>query len=309
MIYSMTGYAVASADYAGASAGAPRGMLTLELRTVNSRYLDLQFRVAEELRAAEPLLREIIAGRITRGKVDCRLYYGDSAPQAKKHLNPLVMEQLRELAAQAEKAFPGGARLSIADVLRWPGVLAEPEMDEGAARATLDALARRVLDELNAARGREGAKLAAILLGKVGEMRRQLTGVAPLVPEAVAAHRARLAERLREVLDAGVEERVRAEVALFAAKSDVDEEITRLATHLDEVERVLAKGAAPGAKGGLHRQAARFPGAGTEPRGKYPCVQGRRAENSGLRARVEIADRTNSGTGSEHRMSGCKGTR
>ena len=158
------------------------------------------------------------------------------------------MEQLRELAAQAEKAFPGGARLSIADVLRWPGVLAEPERDEEAARATLGALARRALDELNAARGREGAKLAAILLGKVAEMRKQLAGVAPLVPEAVAAHRARLAERLREVLDAGDEERVRAEVALFAAKSDVDEEITRLATHLDEVERVLGKGAAQAGK-------------------------------------------------------------
>lgn len=235
MIYSMTGYAVASAE-------SPRGALALELRTVNSRYLDLQFRVAEELRAAEPLLREMIAGRITRGKVDCRLYYGDSAPQAKKQLNPQVMEQLRELAAQAEKAFPGGARLSIADVLRWPGVLAEPAADEDRTRAALENLCRGALDELNAARGREGAKLAAILLGKVAEMRKQLSEVAPLVPEAVAAHRARLAERLREILDTGVEERIRTEIALFAAKSDVDEEITRLATHLDEVERVLNEG-------------------------------------------------------------------
>ena len=77
-------------------------------------------------------------------------------------------------------------------------------------------------------------------------MRRRLAEVAPLVPEAVATHRARLAERLREVLDAGVEERIRTEIALFAAKSDVDEEITRLAAHLDEVERVVAKGGAAG---------------------------------------------------------------
>ena len=237
MIYSMTGYAVASAD-------SPRGALALELRTVNSRFLDLQFRVAEELRTAEPMLRELIAARIARGKVDCRLSFGNTVPQAQKQLNLQAVAQLRDLATQAERAFPGGARLGIADVLRWPGVLAEPAADEDSTRAAVERLCRDALDELCAARGREGAKLAAILLGRVAEMRKRLAEVAPLVPEAVAAHRARLAERLREVLDAGVEERIRTEIALFTAKSDVDEEVTRLATHLDEVERILAGGGA-----------------------------------------------------------------
>ena len=246
MIYSMTGYAVASADYAGASAGAPRGTLTLELRTVNSRYLDLQFRVAEELRAAEPMLRELIAGRIARGKVDCRLYYGNSASPAQPRLNLEAIERLRILAAEVAKALPGASPLRMADVLRWPGVLAEPAADEERSRATVEKLCRGALDDLCAARGREGAKLAAAMLDRVAEMRRRLAEVAPLVPEAVAAHRARLAERLREVMNEGVEERVRAEIALFAARSDVDEEITRISTHLDEVERVLAKGGAAG---------------------------------------------------------------
>jgi uncharacterized protein (TIGR00255 family) len=239
MIYSMTGYAVASAD-------SPRGALALELRSVNSRYLDIQFRVAEELRAAEPLLRELIAARIARGKVDCRLNYGNATAPAPQSLNLRAIQQLRSLASQAAGAFPEAAPLRVSDVLRWPGVLAEPAADEERTRAALDALCRRALDDLCAARGREGAKLAAILLGRVAEMRRRLTEVAPLVPEAVAAYRARLGERLREVLEAGGEERIRAEVALFAAKSDVDEELTRLATHLDEVERVLAKGGAAG---------------------------------------------------------------
>jgi uncharacterized protein (TIGR00255 family) len=239
MIYSMTGYAVASAD-------SPRGALALELRTVNSRYLDLQFRVAEELRAAEPMLRELITGRVARGKVDCRLYFGNSIPQAQQELNVQAIQQLRTLAAEAAKAFPGVLPLRIADVLRWPGVLAEPAADEERTRATLDGLCRRALDELCAARGREGAKLAAILLGRVAEMRKRLAEVAPLVPEAVAAYRARISERLREVLGTSDDERARAEIALFAAKSDVDEELTRLATHLDEVERVLAKGGAAG---------------------------------------------------------------
>ncbi len=239
MIHSMTGYAVASAD-------SPRGVLTLELRSVNSRFLDLQFRVAEELRAAEPLLRELITGRVSRGKVDCRLYQGNAASQAQQGLNIQAIEQLRSLATQAAKAFPGISPLRTADVLRWPGVLAEPAADEERTRNALDHVCRQALDDLCAARGREGAKLAAILLSRVGEMRKRLTEVAPLVPEAVAAYRARISERLREVLGTGDDERARAEVALFAAKSDVDEEITRLATHLDEVERVLARGGAAG---------------------------------------------------------------
>jgi uncharacterized protein (TIGR00255 family) len=239
MIHSMTGYAVASAD-------SPRGVLTLELRSVNSRFLDLQFRVAEELRAAEPMLRELITGRIARGKVDCRLYHGNSVPQAQQQLNIQAIQQLRTLATEAARAFPGISSLRTADVLRWPGVLAEPAADEERTRATLDHLCRRALDELCAARGREGTKLAAILLSRVGEMRRRLAEVAPLVPEAVAVYRARISERLREVLGTGDDERARAEIALFAAKSDVDEELTRLATHLDEAERVLAKGGAAG---------------------------------------------------------------
>jgi uncharacterized protein (TIGR00255 family) len=242
MIHSMTGYAVASAD-------SPRGALTLELRSVNSRFLDLQFRVAEELRAAEPLLRELIAGRIARGKVDCRLYVGNAVPQLQQELNVRAVQQLRALAAEAVNLFPGISPLRTADVLRWPGVLAEPAADEERTRASLNVLCGRALDDLLAARSREGAKLAAILLSRVGEMRRRLAEVAPLVPEAVAAYRAKLSERLREAIGTADDERVRAEIALFAAKSDVDEELSRLATHLDEVERVIAKGGAAGSKG------------------------------------------------------------
>jgi len=238
MIQSMTGYAAASVE-------SPHGALAIELRSVNSRFLDLQFRVAEELRAAEPMLREQIAARIARGKIDCRLARGGAGTQAQL-LNANALQQLRALAGEAAAAFPEAAPLRVTDILRWPGVLAEPALDAERTRALLEDLCRRALDELCAARAREGARLAAILCERTAEMRRRLAEVAPLVPEAVAAHRARLAERLREVLEAGVEERIRTEIALFAAKSDVDEEITRLGAHLDEVERVLAKGGAAG---------------------------------------------------------------
>jgi uncharacterized protein (TIGR00255 family) len=238
MIQSMTGYAATSVE-------SPHGALAIELRSVNSRFLDLQFRVAEELRAAEPMLREQIAARIARGKIDCRLSRGGAGTQAQL-LNAHALQQLRALAGEAAAAFPDAAPLRIADILRWPGVLAEPAQDAERTRALLEDLCRRALDDLCAARAREGARLAAILRERAAEMRRRLAEVAPLVPEAIAAHRARLGERLREVLEAGVEERIRTEIALFAAKSDVDEEITRLAAHLDEVERVLARGGTAG---------------------------------------------------------------
>ena len=239
MIQSMTGYAVASAD-------SPRGALNLELRSVNSRFLDLQFRIADELRAAEPQLRELIAGRVARGKIDCRLSIGDPAQPVAPRLNAQALERLKIMEREITGAFPAAGALSVGELLRWPGVLAEPALDQEATRAALAALARQALDELCAARAREGARLAEILRERVAEMRRRLAEVAPLVPEAVATYRARLAERLREVLEAGVEERIRTEIALFAAKSDVDEEITRLGAHMDEVERVLAEGGAAG---------------------------------------------------------------
>ncbi|MCC6209496.1 MAG: YicC family protein [Burkholderiales bacterium] len=241
MVQSMTGFAAASAE-------SPFGTLVIELRSVNSRFLDLQLRVAEELRSAEPLLRETIAARVARGKVDCRLTRTSAAAQPQQ-LNESALRELRALAAGAAAAFPGAAPLRVADVLRWPGVLAEPEPDAQRMRAILEDLCRRALDELCSARAREGGRLAAALRERAAEMRRRIAGVAPLVPEAVAAYRARLAERLREAMAEGIEERIRAEVALFAAKSDVDEEITRLGAHLDEVERALAGAAGAGPVG------------------------------------------------------------
>jgi uncharacterized protein (TIGR00255 family) len=240
MIHSMTGYAVASADTA-------RGALALELRSVNSRFLDVQFRIGEELRAVEPSLRERIGARIARGKVDCRLAYAaGGAAQASRTLNAEAIATLRTLAAEARTAFPDSAPLRVADVLRWPGVLAEPAADDEGTRALALRLAERALDELCATRAREGEKLAASVHARVAEMRGRLAQVAPLVPAAVAAYQARIAERLREALGSADDDRVRAEIAIYAAKSDVDEELTRFAAHLDEVERVLAKGGAAG---------------------------------------------------------------
>jgi uncharacterized protein (TIGR00255 family) len=236
----MTGYAAASAD-------SPRGRLSVELRSVNARFLDLQFRVAEELRALEPALRELVTARVSRGKVDCRLFLNPTgAAGTPQRLNAQALEQLRQLGDEARRAFPDAGPLRLADVLRWPGVIAESPADDDAMRRIATDACRRALEDLVATRSREGAKLAASILERVAAMRDRVQQVAPLVPQSVAAYQQKIAERLREAIGSAEDERIRAEVALFAAKSDVDEELERLRTHLAEVERVLRAGGAAG---------------------------------------------------------------
>lgn len=240
MIQSMTGYAAASSD-------TERGALSLELRSVNARFLDIQFRVSDELRALEPMLRELIQARVSRGKVDCRLSLStDAGLPAGAALDTRALARLKELAAEAAKALPQAAPLRVADVLRWPGVIAQAALSEEVLREKTAALARKALDELVAARGREGAKLAQAIGERVAAMRKRVQDVTPLLPQALAAYQAKLAERLKEAIGSADDERVRTEIALFAAKSDVDEELTRLNTHFAEVERTLAKGGAVG---------------------------------------------------------------
>jgi uncharacterized protein (TIGR00255 family) len=234
----MTGYALASAEH-------PLGALTLELRSVNARYLDVQFRTPDELRGLEPVLREAIAARVARGKVDCRLALGARAGGAMS-LDHDALGALRALEREARRAFPDAAPLSASEVLRWPGVMRESAPEGTELQARVAALAARAIDELCAAREREGEKLAAILGARLAEMRTRLAGIAPLVPQANAAYQAKLAERLREALGAADDERVRAELAVFAVKTDVEEEVQRLGAHLEEFARVLGAGGAAG---------------------------------------------------------------
>ena len=195
----------------------------------------------------EPMLRETIVGRVTRGKVDCRLFLNQGAlASVPQQLNADALARLRSLAEDAKRAFPQAEPLSLAEVLRWPGVVAEPAADEDQLRRLADQLCRQGLEDLVGTRSREGAKLAASILERVASMRQRVEEVSPLVPQALAAYRSKLAERLREALGSADDERLRAELAVFATRIDVDEELTRLKAHLGEVERTLQKGGAAG---------------------------------------------------------------
>jgi len=127
----MTGYALASAEH-------PRGALSLELRSVNSRFLDLQLRVPDELRTLEPALREAIVARVARGKVDGRLSFAPGAPPSQA-LDAAALDSLRHLEAEALRAFPGAQPLGVSEVLRWPGVLRESPLDADETRSRVAA--------------------------------------------------------------------------------------------------------------------------------------------------------------------------
>ena len=240
----MTGYAAESADIAGAH-------VTLELRAVNSRFLDLSFRMGEDFRALEPGLRERITEKVKRGKLECRLNLAaraDTAPPTE--LNTALLDQLGALSASARGTFPEAAGLSVAELLRWPGMLGDNTLDVEALQAGTLSMLDRALAQFNASRAREGDKLKAIILERLQGMREHVARIRPRTPEIVAAYRDKLRKRLEELLPnlptSPDHDRIYQEVALFAQKIDVDEELDRLVTHLDEVERVLGSGGAAG---------------------------------------------------------------
>ncbi len=240
MIFSMTGFAVAQQDTA-------TGTLLVELRSVNHRYLELHLRMDDTLRTFEPKIREAIAARLGRGKVECRaslISKTDENPGA--GLSEVMLARLALLSDVAQKHFPQSQPLSIFEILRWPGVMqtesSTPESMEQGLLQTVD----QCLAELANAREREGAKLAAIMLDRVMQMELLVTRVRPMLPSLLKNHQEKLAARLADVLQNADDSRIHQELALFAQKIDVDEELDRLSTHLQEVRRILDTGGAVG---------------------------------------------------------------
>jgi len=220
----------------------PWGTLTWELRTVNHRYLEPSFRLPEELRGVEPLVRERLAKRLGRGKVDCHLKLS-LRESADLEMDEALVKRLLELAHKTEAlaAHAGGSLgpWRMVDLLRWPGVFKTTAVDaEVLMQAALDLL-DLALDDLTATRLREGAQLATILRQRLDGMAEIAERVRTLVPEIRNNYRERLLARLQDVraeLDAT---RLEQEMLLFAQKTDVDEELDRLNTHIQEVRRVL----------------------------------------------------------------------
>jgi uncharacterized protein (TIGR00255 family) len=238
----MTGYAASARE-------TPFGALSIELRSLNHRYLDIQFRLPDDLRAVEPTLRELLNEHIARGKVECRVAF-TAVPGAHKtlKLNEELLQQLGALEHKVRARIAGLTPLAAADLLRWPGVLATEPLPQEELQAACRELLARVLEDFNSARAREGERLVSLLRERAARMERILGELTPRIPQVVAAYQDKLAARLKEAIGGGEQERIRQEVAVFATKIDVDEELSRLAAHVAELKRVLAGGGAVGKK-------------------------------------------------------------
>jgi len=236
VIYSMTGYAALSEELA-------LGTLSVEIRSVNHRYLDLTFRLPDEYRSFEPGLREIAAARLTRGKVECRVGLQRSpASQTSLQLNIALLGQLTELDRRVREQLPGGATLSVNEVLRWPGVLETDALPLEEIREHTNALLNRTVEDFTQSRAREGEKLKGLLLDRVARMEELVQRVKPKIPLLVTAYQERLATRLRDASADIDEDRIRQELVLFSSKVDVEEELSRLVAHLSELRRILTQG-------------------------------------------------------------------
>jgi uncharacterized protein (TIGR00255 family) len=239
MIYSMTGYAVAARELETA-------VLNLELRSVNHRYLDIQFRLPDELRVIEQALRETLTARLNRGKVECRISYAPLPGKKGIELDEQLLAQLVALDRRVRSALPDAQSLGAADVLRWPGILGSEALDVDELKAVCQSLLEQVLEDFAQTRAREGEKLKTILLERAAAVEQRLAEIGPRMPQVIAAFQEKLASRLKEALGNADEDRIRQEVVLFANKIDVDEELSRLTTHIAELKRILEKGGAVG---------------------------------------------------------------
>src|SRR5690349_1749877 len=191
MIHSMTGYAAASKEY-------PFDTLGIELRSVNHRYLDVQFRMPDDLRAVEAALREMLSERVGRGKVECRVSFAAAAGGHKTFkINEELLLQLEEVELKVRTMLAGAMQLSAAEALRWPGVLVTEPLPLDEMQAACRELLAAAMKEFNSARAREGEKLKAVLLERAGSMERRIADVRPRLPQVIAAHQEKLAARLR----------------------------------------------------------------------------------------------------------------
>lgn len=251
-VYSMTGYASVQSSTPAAegntdSSASPTVRFGLEIRSVNSRFLDLSFRLPDELRHTEPALREHIVQHIKRGKVEVRAVYQSN--QDTELTDPAIgtLQKLLSLQNKIQSWLPGARDLSVSDVIK---LASHEKSGTGLNEADLMPLATQAVKALKDARAREGARLADMLQDRIGQLRTLAEQAAPLLPLLVEQQRQRFIDRWNEAmaLSGGTvssdvaKDRALTEATAFAIRIDVAEELTRLASHLDELSRLIKKG-------------------------------------------------------------------
>ena len=243
----MTGYAVATSEGAA-------GTLTIEIKSVNSRFLDLQFRINDELRALEPDLRSAIMAAITRGKVEVRLSFGRKVSGGSSALNQELLADLARLQGEVTRHFAQASPMTVAELLRWPGVIEESTIGQESLQADVAALTATTIAAFVDSRKREGAALETMLQSRIEAMEAIVKRITPLIPQVISQFQHKAVERMQDALGlAGhgnpstltrqeVLERIRQEVTLYGIRIDVSEELSRLSAHLNETRHILKKG-------------------------------------------------------------------
>jgi len=246
-VASMTGFA-------STTQALESGTVGVELKTVNARFLDLNLRITDELRATEPLIRESLTAALNRGKVECRVSWQPHRTGISGQMNEHAVRSLAQMSQALAALIPNVTPLSAGEVLSWPGVLDTQTMqtDEALSEAVQTALTD-ALSALKHTRAREGEALRSALLQKCDHIDTIVAQLHQSAPAMLAALEKKLSERLQQGLAgpmagagtmsaADINERIRQEVTLYGLRADVDEELNRLATHVQEVRRVLAAG-------------------------------------------------------------------
>ncbi|MEH6346347.1 MAG: YicC/YloC family endoribonuclease [Bermanella sp.] len=239
MILSMTAFA--RADHEGLA-----GIFYWEIRSVNSRYLELHFRLPDSLKSIEGDLRDTIRAKLTRGKVECNLKYIANTGQQELTINEALVSQLNQAADQVHALIGPGNALDALEILKWPGVLSQPELDMGQVKT--DALQGfdSALTDLVKMREREGSALKVFIEQRMTGIDEEVSKVKAILPQILQAQRESLLKRLRDVQIKVDEERFEQEMVILLQKTDVDEELDRLQAHLEEVGRILKQGGAIG---------------------------------------------------------------
>ncbi len=233
MLHSMTGFARQSAE-------SESGTLTWELRTVNHRYLDVQFRLPEELRPKEQAFKQQVSAVLNRGKVECSLHMQRSPDrQAKMQLDMDLVRLIRDRVSEISSEVPDTAPLNPVDILRWPGVIAEPEVDAEPLIAESVGLLDATLAAMTSMRASEGERIATMLETRCADIAAIATSVRKRMPEVLDAARGKQRERIERIDVEADPARLEVELALLAQKLDVDEELDRLESHLVEIRQAL----------------------------------------------------------------------
>ena len=235
MLHSMTGFARESAESA-------LGTLTWELRAVNHRYLDVQFKMPDELRPVEQAFRQQVSERLSRGKVECSLNFRRAFDQSREmqvdeELAGLLKVRLDELSSLLSNPAP----INPMDLLRWPGVVRQAEIDTGPLAAEAGKLLDRALDAMAKMRASEGERIATMIESRCADIDKLSASVRARMPEVLEATRAKQRERVEKLEVEADPARLEVELALVASKIDVDEELDRLDSHVKEIRSILGK--------------------------------------------------------------------